>query len=84
MTDHAPTLVARPPAQRPTVAHSVLTLAAAATTSAALVWSALFYSAMQKHTAAGTSTGTSAAQVAPANSATQPASSAAPVTTRTS
>jgi hypothetical protein len=57
------------------VAKTVLTIAAVAATATALVFSALFYSAARKQTAA-------AAPAAQVDSGTQPAP--APVTTRTS
>lgn len=72
---------ARPPRRRATLGPSVLALAAAATTSAALVWAALFYDASQKH---GAPNAAAATQAVPETGGTQPAPALAPVTTRTS
>ena len=70
-----------PAPKRGSLGQSLLTIAAAATTSAAVIWSALFYNATNQHAnavaaapaPATQSTGTSKAAPAPA-----------PVTTRTS
>lgn len=82
MADRAPTAAGRP-ARRPALTQSVITVAAVATTCATLVWTALFYNAVQKHSDAATATAP-AAQVAPSGGAAQRTTSVAPVTTRTS
>lgn len=84
MTDHPRTSTRHRATRRPALVRSVLTLAAAAVTSAALVWSALFYTASQKQLAARASGAAPTAQAVPESGVSQPASSAVPVTTRTS
>jgi hypothetical protein len=80
MTDRAPT-----PARRTSLAQTIVTVAAAALTSAALVWSALFYDATQRHASAIAARPAPIAHTTPAGSAAQPAATTvAPVTTRTS
>ncbi len=82
MTDQTPhTLQAR---RRGSLGQSLLTVAAAAMTSAAVIWAALFYSATNKHAAATAAIPAPAAQAGPAGGTVQPAPSPAPVTTRTS
>jgi hypothetical protein len=74
-----------PPApRRGSLGQSVLTIAAAATTSAAVIWSALFYNATNKHADAVAAAPAPAAQAAPSTRTSQPAPAPAPVTTRTS
>lgn len=78
MTDRRPV-----PARRISLGQTIVTVAAAALTSAAFVWSALFYSATQRHASAVAAHSAPVAHGAPA--AVQPATvPAAPVTTRTS
>lgn len=84
MTDRTGAPTPRRAARHPALVRSVLTLAAAAVTSAALVWSALFYTASQKQLAARASGAAPTAQAVPESGVSQPASSAVPVTTRTS
>lgn len=71
----------RAPRRRATLGPSLLAIAAAATTSAALVWAALLHDATQKHGAADAAAAT---QGVPEAGGTQPAPALAPVTTRTS
>ena len=74
-----------PPApRRGSLGQSLLTVAAAAITSAAVIWSALFYNATNKHAAAVAATPAPAAQAGPTSSTARPATAPAPVTTRTS
>jgi hypothetical protein len=78
MTDRRPL-----PAHRIPLARTIVTVAAAALTSAAFVWSALFFSATQRHANAVAARPAPIAHGAPA--AVQPTTAtAAPVTTRTS
>ncbi len=73
-----------PPApRRSSLGQTLLTVAAAAITSAAVIWSALFYNAT-KHAAAVAATQAPAAQAGPTSSTVRPATAPAPVTTRTS
>ena len=80
MADRAPS--PRPPARRGSLGKSVLTLAAAATASAAVIWSALFYDAGNRHASAVV------AASPPGSQTTAPGvtvrAAPAPVTTRTS
>ena len=63
MTDQTPRT---PPApRRGSLGQSLLTVAAAAITSAAVIWSALFYNATNKHAAAVAATPAPAAQAGP-------------------
>ena len=72
-----------PPApRRGSLGQSVLTIAAAATTSAAVIWSALFYNASNQHANTVAAAPAPATQAAPGTGTSQPAP--APVTTRTS
>ena len=82
MTDQTPHT--RPAPRRGSLGQSLLTVAAAATTSAAVIWSALFYNATNKHAAATAAIPAPAAQAGPTSGTAQPAPSPAPVTTRTS
>ena len=78
MTDRRPLR-----ARRISLAQTIVTVAAAALTSAAFVWSALFYSATQRHANAVAARPAPIAHAAPP--AARPATAtAAPVTTRTS
>jgi hypothetical protein len=70
-----------PAPRRGSLGQSLLTIAAAATTSAAVIWSALFYNATNQHADAVAGTPT---QAAPSTGTSQPAPAPAPVTTRTS
>lgn len=80
MTDETrPTTAPR----RGSLGQSLLTVAAAAITSAAVIWSALFYNATNKHAAAVAATPAPAAQAGPTSSTVRP-TAPAPVTTRTS
>ena len=78
MTDQA--LRTRPAPRRGSLGQSVLTLAAAALTSAVVIWGALFNNAASKHAAATATIPAPAAQAGPSSGTLQPA----PVTTRTS
>ena len=69
-------------AKRGSLGQSLLTVAAAATTSAAVIWSALFYNATNRHADAVAGVPASIAQGAPARGTVQAAP--APVSTRTS
>lgn len=73
-----------PAPRRGSLGQSVLTIAAAATTSAAVIWSALFYNASNQHTNTVAAAPAPATQVAPSTGTSQPAHAPAPVTTRTS
>ena len=73
-----------PAPRRGSLGQSLLTIAAAATTSAAVIWSALFYSAANKHADAVAAAPAPAAQAAPSSRTSQPAPAPAHVTTRTS
>jgi negative regulator of sigma E activity len=80
MTDRRPG-----PARRTSLVQTIVTVAAAAVTSAAVVWSALFYGATQRHARAVAAPPAPIVRTIPAAPASQPATSTvAPVTTRTS
>jgi hypothetical protein len=82
MTDQTPRT---PPARRRgSLGQSLLTVAAAAITSASVIWAALFYNAANQHAAAVAATPAPAAQAGPTSRTVQPATAPAPVTTRTS
>jgi hypothetical protein len=86
MTDRASAAApqGRAYARHPALAQSVLTVAAVAIASAALVWAALFYKATQQHVTAHVAAASRATHAAPAAGTRQPAPALAPVTTRTS
>ena len=73
-----------PAPRRGSLGQSVLTIAAAATTSAAVIWSALFYNASNQHANTVAAAPAPATQAAPSTGTSQPAHAPAPVTTRTS
>ena len=83
MTEQTPNPTPRPAAKRGSLGQSVLTVAAAATTSAAVIWSALFYNATTKHADAVASPAP-ATQGATASGTVQAVPAPAPVTSRTS
>jgi hypothetical protein len=82
MADRTP--VARPTGRqrRPALSQTILNVAAVAVAVAALIWSALFYEAVRKHTIASASVSAGPATTATGASHTAPA--LVPVTTRTS
>lgn len=83
MTDRTAAPAPRPAPSRASLGQAVLTVAAAATTSAAVVWSALFYSATNRHAEAAVAAPAAPAQVT-AGGTVQRVAAPAPVTTRTS
>jgi hypothetical protein len=76
----------RTPARRTSLAQTIATVAVAALTSAAFVWSALFYNAAHRHASAIATHPAPIVQATPAGSAAAqpPTTTVAPVTTRTS
>ena len=81
MSDQIRNPAPRPARKRGSLGRSLLAVAAVATTSAAVIWSALFYNAANRHAGAGTATPVRGGHV---SGTTQVAPAPAPVSTRTS
>ena len=82
MTEQTANPTPRPAPKRSSLGQTVVPVVAAAVTSAAVIWSALFYNASNQHASAVANANT--ARKAVATSTAHPAHAPAPVTTRTS
>ena len=79
-----PTPRTSPAPRRGSLGRTLITVTAAATTSAAVIWSALFYNASNQHANTVAAAPAPATQAAPSAGSSQPAPAPAPVTTHTS